>query len=244
MPPETALLESRALRDSVARRTEVLDKVKALELLPDGTHVTTQMVASYFEVDRPTVDKLVERHREELAANGFAVLRGADLREYQTDSMSVSPVRYPQRRSSLALWPRKAVLNAGMLLRDSWVARRVRQYLLDAEEHTHAVDRFDAKAACGSLDRRMTVVESHLGDVGAAVRDLGPLLWRMSERLDRLEVRVEQGFAATNRVLSAIGENVAEQGRQLRETRRDVRRLDARMDCAGWPQVPRGRRKG
>ncbi|MGX1882391.1 hypothetical protein [Streptomyces sp. NPDC055287] len=50
MVNEVTLLESRSLRDSVAERTETLDKAKALSLLPDGTHVTTQMVATYFEV--------------------------------------------------------------------------------------------------------------------------------------------------------------------------------------------------
>ena len=55
MPPEIALLESRALRDSVAHRTRALDKVKALVLLPDDVHVTTRMVAAYFEVRTETV---------------------------------------------------------------------------------------------------------------------------------------------------------------------------------------------
>ncbi|MFC5214137.1 hypothetical protein [Streptomyces coerulescens] len=47
---ESALLESKSLRDSVLERTDVLDRVKALSLLPDGMHVTTAMVATYFEV--------------------------------------------------------------------------------------------------------------------------------------------------------------------------------------------------
>ncbi len=47
---ETALLESKALRDSALDRTDVLDRVKTLSLLPDGMHVTTAMVATYFEV--------------------------------------------------------------------------------------------------------------------------------------------------------------------------------------------------
>ncbi|MEU3896075.1 hypothetical protein [Streptomyces sp. NPDC045251] len=46
MISETALLESAALRSSVLERTDVLDRVKALSLLPDGMHVTTAMVAT------------------------------------------------------------------------------------------------------------------------------------------------------------------------------------------------------
>ncbi|MEV6167803.1 hypothetical protein AB0L99_06205 [Streptomyces sp. NPDC051954] len=47
---ESALLESKTLRGSVLERTDVLDRVKALSLLPDGMHVTTAMVAAYFGV--------------------------------------------------------------------------------------------------------------------------------------------------------------------------------------------------
>ncbi|MER5213950.1 hypothetical protein ABT063_26095 [Streptomyces sp. NPDC002838] len=58
------------LRDSVLDRTDVLDRVKALSLLPDGMHVTTAMVAAYFEVGLEAIKSLVKDHRAELAANG------------------------------------------------------------------------------------------------------------------------------------------------------------------------------
>ncbi len=56
---EAALLESKALRDSVVDRTDVLDRVKALSLLPDGMHVTTAMVAAYFEVAETMINNLL-----------------------------------------------------------------------------------------------------------------------------------------------------------------------------------------
>ncbi|WP_245970880.1 hypothetical protein [Streptomyces rishiriensis] len=39
-------------------RTDVLDRVKALSLLPDGMHVTTAMVAAYFGVTAEAVRQL------------------------------------------------------------------------------------------------------------------------------------------------------------------------------------------
>ncbi|MDX3632770.1 hypothetical protein OG920_22865 [Streptomyces europaeiscabiei] len=63
---ETPLLESKALRGNMLERTDVLDRVKVLSLLPDGMHVTTAMVAAYFEVGVKTIESLVEDHREEL----------------------------------------------------------------------------------------------------------------------------------------------------------------------------------
>ncbi|WP_327430120.1 restriction endonuclease [Streptomyces sp. NBC_01236] len=133
MIDEAALLESKALRGSVLGRTEVLDKVKALSLLPDGMHVTTAMVAAYFEVAERAINRMAQRHRDELTVNGLRILRGEELARFKGDTLSLYPESYPQPRSSLALWSRRAVLNVAMLLRDSDVARQIRTYLLNME---------------------------------------------------------------------------------------------------------------
>ncbi|MFJ8440113.1 hypothetical protein [Kitasatospora griseola] len=78
MSMEAALLESRTLRSGLCERTEVLDEVKALVLLPDGLHVTTRMVAEYFGVSEYAVRKMVRRHRPELESNGFTVRKAVD----------------------------------------------------------------------------------------------------------------------------------------------------------------------
>jgi len=133
MPPKTALLESRALRDSVRTRTRTrtrtnaIDRVKPLILLPDDLHVTTSMVAAYFEVGLEAVKSLVKDHRGELTANGYRVLAGQELRSFK----NLSGIR--SRTPSLALFSRRTVLNVAMLLQDSRVARDVRLHLLDTE---------------------------------------------------------------------------------------------------------------
>ena len=78
-------MESRALRDSVVGRTEVLDKAKALALLPDGIHVTSKEVANYFAVHRDIIRRLTQRHRDELAENGLQTLRGSDRKTPRSD---------------------------------------------------------------------------------------------------------------------------------------------------------------
>ena len=128
MPPETALLESRALRDSVRTRINAIDRVKPLILLPDDLHVTTSMVADYFEVGLEAVKSLVKDHRGELTANGYRVLAGQELRSFKDLSGIDS------RTPSLALFSRRTVLNVAMLLQHSLVAQEVRVYLLDMEE--------------------------------------------------------------------------------------------------------------
>ncbi|MDQ1027776.1 restriction system protein [Streptomyces umbrinus] len=154
---EAALLESKTLRDSALERTEVLDRVKALSLLPDGMHVTTAMVATYFQVGIKAIRSLVVDHRAELEANGYRVLTGSELSSFKELSGIQS------RTASLALFSRRAVLNVAMLLRDSEVARQVRTYLLDMEyiARTQPVDNSvhsDAASLDDRIDQRITHV--------------------------------------------------------------------------------------
>ncbi|WP_371598676.1 restriction endonuclease [Streptomyces sp. NBC_00564] len=160
---ESALLESKALRDSALDRTDVLDRVKTLSLLPDGMHVTTAMVAAYFKVAERAINRLAQRHRDELTVNGLRILRGEDLARFKGDTLSLYPDSHPQPRSSLALWSRRAVLNVAMLLRDSDVARQVRTYLLDMEylARTRPVEE-PVPSGVASLDDRIDQRITHV----------------------------------------------------------------------------------
>lgn len=156
---EAALLESKSLRRSVLDRSEVLDKVKALSLLPDGMHVTTAMVAAYFEVGLEAIRSLLHDHRTELEANGYRVLTGTELSSFKELSGLQS------RSRALALFPRRAVLNVAMLLQGSEVARQVRVYLLDMEylARTQPVDNSvhtDVVSLDDRIDQRITHVLS------------------------------------------------------------------------------------
>ncbi|ARQ69698.1 hypothetical protein [Streptomyces marincola] len=190
MHDDNVLLESRTLRDRYTEQVDALDKVKALELLPDGLHVTTEAVAAYFVVHREVVKKLVQRHRDELSENGLSVLRGSDLRSFQRDNMSLWGGSYPQAPTHLTLYTRRTVLNIAMLLRDSAVARRVRKYLLDAE-------------AAGRLPS--DDVSRAIREMGRSLQELGPVIHRMSVRLEHVERRVDN----TDRVVCAMSERLA-----------------------------------
>ncbi|MFJ9865422.1 restriction endonuclease [Streptomyces sp. NPDC101165] len=154
---ESALLESKTLRSSVLDRTDVLDRVKALSLLPDGMHVTTAMVAAYFEVTVKTLESVLEDHRSELEVSGYQVLTGKRLALFKGASGIQS------RSRALALFSRRAVLNIAMLLRDSEVARQVRVYLLDMEylARTQPVDN-SVHSEVVSLDDRIDQRITHI----------------------------------------------------------------------------------
>ncbi len=216
MPTEVALLESRALRVEQMGRVDVLDKVESLVMLPDGIHVRTEEVARYFEVSTTSVRRLTDRHQEELTENGLRVLRGSDLRIFHNDTMSLwkgeGVESYPQAATQLRLYTRRTVLNVAMLLRDSDIARCVRTYLLDAEG--------TLRAEHAALEARVTRIESCLVDVGRALQELGPVLCRMSERLDGLERKVD----ATQQLVGAMSV-------RLSDLSQEVARMDARFDA-------------
>lgn len=166
---ELALIESPSLRAQYADRVDVLDKIKALAMLPDGVYVDTAGVASYFEVGVGTVESLVRRNKPELEGNGMLTLKGAEFREFATVALKITN---PMARSG-RYFTRRTVLNVAQMLEDSPVARQVRTYLLDVEElapveiRTEAIERaalarvqvLAYKAAEGLLERSWLAVK-------------------------------------------------------------------------------------
>lgn len=146
---ELALTESPSLRAQYADRVDVLDRVKALGLLPDGVHVDIPGVAAYYEVTPEAIESVIRRHRAELTRHGLQVLKGDAYREFATVNLTVAN---PNARST-TLFTRKTILNVGQLLVESEVAQAVRAYLLNLEEvATHdqrsdAVDRVELAKA-------------------------------------------------------------------------------------------------
>lgn len=133
---DLTLPAARAERDQLADRTDVIDKVGVLRCLPDDTHATTEMVAEFYEVPRETVLTIVKRNRDELDEDGFRIIGRSEV----TSILNVTPddLGMPKTAPSMSLFPRRSVLRVGMLLRDSVVAGRVRDYLLDAEHSSPA----------------------------------------------------------------------------------------------------------
>jgi hypothetical protein len=165
MNHEAVLLESRTMRGSLSGRTEALDKVKALLLLPDGLHVTARMVADYFEVGERAVNGVVTRHRQELTENGYIVLKGADLQSFLSCNLQLRKIP----GAGLGLFPRRAVLNVAMLLRDSEVARDVRRTLLDmAEPPVESAVRWPDAMVAEIAEQAALAVRAELEELRAA----------------------------------------------------------------------------
>lgn len=154
------------MRAQTAGRVDVLDKVKALALLPDGVHATADGVASYYEVHDDVIKKVIQRHRDELVENGLRVLRGDELREFVKDNLSSANGATKVR--NLSVFTRRAILNVGQLLADSPVAKQVRTYLLEVEAQATPQQKSEALQQLEVAEARMRVLKVAEGIVDTA----------------------------------------------------------------------------
>ncbi|PZT57465.1 hypothetical protein [Paenibacillus silvae] len=125
-------IDDQTLRNEYIVKTEILNKVKALSLLPDGENMTIRQAAEYYEVSIETIRKVIQRNRQELSDDGIKTLYSKDLKEYRLTLGHDVPEL--NRVPSAIILNRKCLLRVGMLLRDSEVAKKVREYLLRVEE--------------------------------------------------------------------------------------------------------------
>ena len=128
MKNEMELVQSKKLRMDLIENLDVLDKVKGLILFPKTQIVTTQQLSEYFEVALGTLDWTIKENKDELLSNGLVVLEGVDLKRFKTDLGNPSELK---RVAKLNIFNKRAVLNVAMLLRDSPIAQKIRQVLLE-----------------------------------------------------------------------------------------------------------------
>lgn len=136
------------------------------------------MAADYFEVTEHVTSKVGQRHREELVANGPRTLRGADLRSYEKDNLSLTDESYPQGRAHPTFYSRRAVRNVAMRLRDSRIASAGADVSARCRgERLGGVSSAAPRVArYMSLDRRVTNVESAVSHIGPVLQELGPVI--------------------------------------------------------------------
>lgn len=130
---ENQLLEQKELREELIGRIEVLDKVKELILLPYGDSMTMDMVADYYEVGREAINSLVKDNRDEISEDGYTILESEQLKSFKNFCQIKSRAR------SIAVFPRRAILRVGMLLRDSEIAKQVRTTLLNMADNKNTI---------------------------------------------------------------------------------------------------------
>lgn len=144
-----SMVDNHDLRNELIARTEVLDKVKKLLLIPEMNCMTIRQVADYYEVDIDTLKKCCKRNKDEIILDGVVtktprvfkdLLKGQDVPLVQNQTNLVIQIddnthlEIPNR--GIKCFSKRAILRIGMLLRDSKIAQEVRTQLLNIVEHT------------------------------------------------------------------------------------------------------------
>lgn len=90
---------------------------------------TKKMVADFYEVEERTIERYLEKHSNELAANGYVLCKGKHLKELKLQFAPV--INVGSKTTQLGLFNFRSFLDMGMLLTESEKAKKVRSLILD-----------------------------------------------------------------------------------------------------------------
>lgn len=134
-------------RESYMNRVDVLEKVKDLLLLPNLEMATTQQVADFYEVGVEAINTIIKQNRNELEGDGLSLMKRGNIGQFlnvHDRQIELTPYlatikdeqgnEYKFTNKGSFVFPRRAILRVGMLLRDSEIAKEVRTQLLNIEE--------------------------------------------------------------------------------------------------------------
>lgn len=143
---ELDFIDLKSLRDENINRVEVLDRVGTLVMMPNTEFANMHQVAAFYQTELATIETVVRRNLSELEEDGFKTFKqkeviallniqnecltnksGKKMLNIQNECLTI-----PNR--GMRLFPKRAILRVGMLLRDSNVAKQIRTYLLDVEQ--------------------------------------------------------------------------------------------------------------
>lgn len=208
MKRENQLLENKQMREEVVGRIEVLEQVGELLLLPNTEFATTEMVAGYYEVAIETIKSLVFDNKDELIGNGYRVVEKEELSSLKNLS------QLKTRAKSLALFSKRAILNVGMLLRDSKVAIELRSRLLDVIH--------DSEQGQGNIE---TVINEISEEKQLMLQRIEA---EMSGNFDEVCVINAKLFALKNKRISELEDEIkiiTENSLTIKEARKVINRL-------------------
>ena len=144
-------IAKRSLVDSRTDRQNILNNSFALREIEKAAGVTgipyegkivllKEQVASFLEIDVRTVENYLQRHSEELHANGYAVVKGKALVSLKkiVSEIDVPEMDFGNIKMSpqLGIFDFRAFLNLAMLVAESGRAKALRRMALDIVSDT------------------------------------------------------------------------------------------------------------
>lgn len=142
MNMETILTKKQ--REENIGKIEVLDKVGKLLSLGKTEFSTLKQVSEYFGVPEETIKTVIARHRNELNTDGLKCYNIDEInkslkmkllsQEQHIKVISIDGEKITIPNRGITLFPKRAILRIGMLLKKSKVAAELRSRLLDVYE--------------------------------------------------------------------------------------------------------------
>lgn len=212
------IISDRGTRDKVIEHYEVLEKVKNLLLIPEFESMTLKQVADYYEVAPHVIEMICARNTDELESDGVCRKRTKDFlnshpvrtekNSYTTTFIYGNGMSIAMSNSGLKIFPRRAILRVGMLLRDSNIAKEVRNQLLNIEEKaTPEIKTQDIEEEQGlALELGMAIAS---GNVEAITIASGKMMAFKNRHIQRLE-QDNKGLA--DEILSWSDRNILNAG--------------------------------
>ena len=146
---EESLVDTKEYRDKAISKTEVLNKVKDLFLIPDLESASMRMIANYYEVEFKAIEKCYQRNKNEIDSDGVVHKKYSEMENVLLRQNVSTKICYGKLEAKLSdavtlsiphtdlkVFSKRAILRFGMLLRDSKIAKEVRTQLLNVFEHS------------------------------------------------------------------------------------------------------------
>ena len=146
---EQTIMDYRQVREEYIGRVEVLERVKKLFTIPNLDCMLLKQVADYYEVSIDSVKGIYNYNKEEFIADGAIKHSIKDVKSLMGENSPIKniitcrggieiPIDENTKvfipNTGVILFPKRAILRVGMLLRDSVIAKEIRTQLLNIVE--------------------------------------------------------------------------------------------------------------
>ena len=197
-------------------------------MLGDTDFATMEMVAKYYDVPIETIKSTINYNREEIEANGYRVYTKDNLLSLKFNLKTKrggfnvldnqNNVIASGSNNGMALFSKRAILNIGMLLRDSDVAKEIRSRLLDIA-HDSETESGNIKTIITEIDEERSLmlerVEAEMqGDYDTVSIINAKLFALKNKRIEELEninksitihsTTIENSRSVINRLIRSI----------------------------------------
>lgn len=121
-------------RQNILNNQDAIENIQSFLGIPgmlfkNEYRYTKEQLADFYGVDTSTVDYYLSQFEKELKHNGYELLKGLNLKEFKNEFGGI--INIQAKTTQLGVFNFRALLNLGMLLVESEMAKAIRSKILD-----------------------------------------------------------------------------------------------------------------